>query len=195
MIIAKFDTNGNMAVDNGTTVDNSSLIPVSSAAVPAIADTQWTGAQLKPAVSVTLGGKALKAGTDYTVSYGANKDIGKGTVTITGKGSYTGTKTASFKIVPKKMSLKSAKAGKKQVKAAWAKAAAAQKLTGYEIRYKDKKSKKWKTKTAKAKATSLTVKKLAKGKAYQFQIRAYKTVSGEKYYAPWSATKTSEKVK
>ncbi|MDR0519747.1 MAG: DUF6273 domain-containing protein [Clostridiales Family XIII bacterium] len=96
---------------------------------------------------------------------------------------------------PPKMKIAKLAAGKGQVKITWKKAPAAQKVAGYEIRYKEKNAKKWKVKTAKAKATSLTIKKLKKGKVYQIQIRSYKVAGSKKYYAPWSATKTSKKVK
>ncbi len=58
----------------------------------------YDGAAKTPAATVTLGGKTLAANTDYTVAYSSNTDVGTATVTITGKGNYTGTKTASFTI-------------------------------------------------------------------------------------------------
>lgn len=41
----------------------------------------------------------LKKGTDYTVKYGKNTNAGTGTVTITGKGNYTGKITKTFTIL------------------------------------------------------------------------------------------------
>lgn len=41
----------------------------------------------------------MKRGTDYTVSYDNNIDVGTATATITGIGNFTGTTTVSFKIV------------------------------------------------------------------------------------------------
>jgi hypothetical protein len=59
----------------------------------------FTGKALKPAVTVTSAmGATLVAGTDYTVSYASNTNVGKATVTITGAGAYTGTKSATFTI-------------------------------------------------------------------------------------------------
>jgi large subunit ribosomal protein L4 len=40
-----------------------------------------------------------------------------------------------------------------------------------------------------------TIKKLKKGKQYQIRVRAYKSVSGSKYYGAWSKVKTTKKVK
>ena len=56
------------------------------------------GKSKKPAVTVTLSNKTLVNGTDYTVTYSNNKNIGTATVIITGKGNYTGTLTDTFTI-------------------------------------------------------------------------------------------------
>jgi hypothetical protein len=167
-----------------------------------VADKEWTGKAINSGLSITatVGGKAapLKAGTDYTLKFAKTyKSIGKAQVTVTGAGKYTGSKTLTFKIVPKRGALSKLTAGGKRVKVKWAKAAAAQKVTGYELSYKLITAKAWKTpvKVKGAKATAKTVKKLKKGKKYQFRIRAYKTVGGVKYNAPWSAVKTSGKVR
>ena len=52
----------------------------------------------KPAVTVKVGGKILKKDTDYIVSYRNNKNAGKATVTVTGKGNYKGTVEKTFVI-------------------------------------------------------------------------------------------------
>ena len=73
----------------------------------ALSDTalKYTGKALKPKPTVTMkiDGKTvtLKSGTDYTVTYRNNKNVGTATVTITGKGNFTGTITLSFNIVKK----------------------------------------------------------------------------------------------
>jgi hypothetical protein len=171
---------------------------VSGLKVTTSAGYAWTGKQVKPAsasVRVTLGGVALKPGVDYTLSYGANKNIGKGTVKITGKGNLTGSKSVSVKIVPKSNKVSKATSAKKSVKVSWSKVSKAQKVTKYQLRYRVKDTSKWKTKTFSAKTVKSTVKKLKKGKVYQFQARSYKTVSKVKYYSAWSKTKASKKVK
>ena len=76
----------------------SSLPDLSGAVCSTIADQTYTGAQIKPEVTVTYDGKALTKDSDYTVSYGANVNCGTGTVTITGKNGYSGTKSINFKI-------------------------------------------------------------------------------------------------
>lgn len=50
------------------------------------------------AVTVKLGNKVLRNGTDYTAAYTNNINAGSANVVITGKGSYQGVKTASFTI-------------------------------------------------------------------------------------------------
>ena len=66
--------------------------------IAAIASQPYTGAAIEPAVSVSDGEMQLELGLDYTVSYNDNVDVGTASVTVTGLGNYTGTKTASFEI-------------------------------------------------------------------------------------------------
>lgn len=82
---------------------------VADAVINAISSRTYTGKAIKPSVTVTYNGKKLQKGRDYTVAYKNNTAIGKATVIITGKGSYTGTKKLTFKIVPRKVKLISAK--------------------------------------------------------------------------------------
>ena len=58
----------------------------------------------KPAPVVKVGSAVLAAGTDYTVSYSNNINAGTATVTITGNGRYTGSKTIEFTISPASVS-------------------------------------------------------------------------------------------
>ena len=60
---------------------------------------KWTGEAIAPEPSLTLGGVPLVKGTDYTVEYTDNTDLGAATVTIKGIGNYNSTKTVTFKIV------------------------------------------------------------------------------------------------
>ena len=53
----------------------------------------------KPVVRAAGSGKVLTEGSSYTLSYANNKERGTATVTITGKGNFTGTKKVTFKIV------------------------------------------------------------------------------------------------
>ncbi len=58
----------------------------------------YNGSARKPGVTVKYGSTTLKQGTDYTVSYSNNTNVGTAKVTVSGKGNYSGTKTASFTI-------------------------------------------------------------------------------------------------
>lgn len=65
----------------------------------------YNGAEQKKGVnSVTVNGRTLTAGTDYTVSGNKGTDAKTYTMTLTGKGNYIGTKTADFTIAPKSLS-------------------------------------------------------------------------------------------
>ena len=66
--------------------------------VDAIADQTYTGEAITPAVVVKAGDTTLGE-SDYTVEYSNNTAVGQATVTVTGKGKYTGTITANFNIV------------------------------------------------------------------------------------------------
>ncbi len=63
-----------------------------------VADTSYTGAQVKPAVTVSYGTYKFKNGTDYTLSYKNNTQVGTASVTVTGKNRLSGSKTVTFKI-------------------------------------------------------------------------------------------------
>lgn len=61
----------------------------------------YTGFEIKPKVQVSSETETLKEGTDYTVSYKNNIEVGTATAVVKGKGNYTGTLTITFKIVKK----------------------------------------------------------------------------------------------
>ena len=77
---------------------------ISGATVAAVSNQQYTGSAIKPNPKVTYSGQMLEKGVDYTVSYSNNVKRGTATITITGKGNYTGTKKVTFKIVQRNMS-------------------------------------------------------------------------------------------
>lgn len=72
--------------------------PVSRVTVSSIAAQTYTGKALTPSVTVKYGSITLKNGTDYTITYSNNVNPGTATVTITGKGYYTGTRKINFTI-------------------------------------------------------------------------------------------------
>ena len=64
---------------------------------------EYTGSAIEPEVtSVKVSGVAVTEGTDYTVSYENNVEVGEATVVITGIGRFAGeTRRVSFTITPK----------------------------------------------------------------------------------------------
>ncbi len=82
--------------------------------ISAIPDQTFTESEIKPEPTLTVNGRTLVKGTDYTVVYKDNTNVGTATITIKGQGNYTGTYTGSFTIVkkndptPEKINLSSA---------------------------------------------------------------------------------------
>ena len=102
------------------------------ATISGISNKSYTGKNITQSITVKYNGKTLKNGTDYTVSYSNNKKVGTATVKITGKGSYTGTITKTFKINPAKQEIQKLTAKSKAFFVDWAQKGSA---TGYEIQY------------------------------------------------------------
>lgn len=71
---------------------------IKKASVKGISNKNYNGKSQKQSIKVKLGKKTLKQGTDYSVSYKNNKNIGKATVTIKGKGKYEGSIKKTFQI-------------------------------------------------------------------------------------------------
>ena len=69
--------------------------------VQPIASRPYTGSAIEPTVTVNVGKKTLTAGTDYTVTYKDNTNVGTAKVIVTGKGNYTGSVEAKFNITAK----------------------------------------------------------------------------------------------
>ncbi len=70
---------------------------ISSATIDSITDQKYTGSAITPTPVVKVHGSTLSA-IDYTVSYKNNTNVGTATLVVTGKGTYKGTKEATFKI-------------------------------------------------------------------------------------------------
>ena len=94
-------TGENVENFKGTKQAAFTIVPasLSSASVTGLSTQIYTGKFLTPKPTVTLAGKTLREGTDYTLTYKNNLEPGTATVTVTGKGNYAGTKAATFKIV------------------------------------------------------------------------------------------------
>ena len=159
------------------------------ATVSGISTKAFTGKNITQSITVKYNGKTLKNGTDYTVSYSNNKNIGTATVKIAGKGSYTGTITKTFKINPAKQEIQKLTAKSKAFFVDWAQKGSA---TGYEIQYatNSKFTSAKKVTITNNKTDKTTVSKLSGKKKYYVRVRSYTTVKGTKYYGAWSASKS-----
>lgn len=143
----------------------------------------YTGRSINPKVKVSDdNGNLLKKGTDYTVTYDkTSKAIGTHKITLTMKGEYRGKTALSYKVIPQKTKIKKAQAGKKKLTLTLKKVKGGVK---YQIRYRKAGSKKWTVKSSGS--VKVTLKKLAKGKKYTVQARAYRKVKGNIYSGAWS---------
>ena len=61
----------------------------------------YDGVEHNPKPIIAIDNKTLKINVDYELSYTNNRDCGAGTVTVTGKGNYTGKVEKTFQITPK----------------------------------------------------------------------------------------------
>ena len=164
-------------------------IPKASSITLSAATYTYDGKEKKPAVTVKDSkGKTLKNGTDYTVTYPAGcKNIGAYNVKVTFKGNYSGTVTKTFKINPKATTGVKATKAATSIKLTWT---AQSGVEGYQIY--DTAQKKVVATVKGANTNSVTISNLTSGKAYSYQVRAFKTVSGTTYYGAYSAVlKTS----
>ena len=150
----------------------------------------YNGEYRKPTVKVTAGNKSVTA-RNYTVKYSDNRSVGTSTVTVTGKGDYSGYKgTAKFTITLKKPSLSSVKSTTEgQLYAKWQKDTQAD---GYQIQYSTRKNFSGSDRTKLIKSgriTDCTIEKLTSGKKYYVRMRSFKKVGSKNSYSEWSAVK------
>ncbi len=150
-----------------------------------------------PAVTVKYGARVLTKDTHYTVKYAAGrKDVGRYSVTVTFKGGYSGTKTATFKINPKGTSLGTLTPASKKFTAHWTAQKtkmSASEITGYEIQYSTSKNFKSGVKTARVKGVNshaAVIAKLGAKRNYYVRIRTYETVNHVDCFSTWSKVKT-----
>ena len=149
----------------------------------------------KPSLNIYDSAGKLISYSHYTITYSSErKSVGTSTYKVTFNGSYySGTKTVSFVIVPKKSTIKKVSVGNNYMTVYATSKASSLAGAGYQIAYRVLGTTRWKYTTTTL--TSKNISKLIKGKKYQVMIRAYKKVGRKNYYGAWSSTKTSEKVR
>ena len=161
---------------------------ISSLKMSDISDCVYTGEEIEPkSLKIKDGDKTLKKGTDYTVTYENNKDIGKATAIIEGKGNYSGSKKVYFKIVPKKTALKVTKKTNSRIKLTWNEVDNAD---GYVIYCSTNGGKYKKIKTVYSGKRTITLKNFDyKNNTYKFKIKVFTEVDSERYYSAFSKVK------
>ena len=184
--------------DPVTESDNDEPIPLTEARISGTTSMTYTGAAVTgqhPAVQVD--GRTLTEGVDFIVSsYSNNVNVGKASFVITGIGQYTGSKTATFNIIPKGTSLKSLSKGKKRFTVRWNKQSSKMKksrINGYQIQYSTSSTFASGNKTVTVsgyKKVSRTIKSLKAKKYYYVRIRTYLKTGGVTYYSEWSPSRS-----
>ena len=104
------NSNTRKGVDATTTTFNPSLSvgsvyalyrnnsDISESIIATISDRTYSGSAITVSPTVTLNGSSLTEGNDFSTSFTNNTNAGTASLTITGIGSYSGTKTVSFTI-------------------------------------------------------------------------------------------------
>ena len=149
----------------------------------------FTGSNITPSVTVKVAGRTLTNGTDYTVSYSNNKNVGTSNVYVYGKGNYSGSLNAKFDIVPAKQQIQKLETRYKGFYIDWAQKGSA---TGYDVEYatNSKFTGAKKTTITNNKTDKTTVSKLSANKTYYVRVRSYTNVNGKVYYGAWSDVKS-----
>lgn len=93
----KITGKGNYAGTNSTTFKITAE-SISNTSVNTIPEQKYMGVAITPIPTITYNGKTLSNNVDYTLSYSNNNRVGTATVTITGKGNFTGITSKNFTI-------------------------------------------------------------------------------------------------
>lgn len=157
---------------------------LSSASVKVSATPTYNGEEKMPRVTVRLYGETLEEDEDYEVDYRNNVNPGKATVVIYGLGDYSGSKKASFVILPAKPGWISAKANGSAAVLSWQRD---KYVSGYEVYRSRNASSGFSRLGTLAKNTSTKCQNvnLARG-TYYYKIRSYIQANGRKYYSAYS---------
>ncbi len=81
---------------NGTLIINP--LSLANAVIALGPELDYTGSEQTQTFTVSLGGRALTAGTDYTVTGERATSVGEHTLTISGRGNYSGTLSQRYRI-------------------------------------------------------------------------------------------------
>ncbi len=149
------------------------------------------GTEKKPAVTVKNGDIVLTEGTDYTVEYKNNVNIGTATVKVTGCGVYGGSKEEAYIITLGETALTSTSSYSK-ITLRWN---AVRGASGYQIYRSTSKTTGFKAVKTITSATSVSYadSNTKFNSTYYYKIRAYCSVNGKTVYGNWSPVKGQKK--
>lgn len=181
----------------GTAAASFEITPASIASVkPTLSafSFAWTGGVRRPSVRCVLGGKALAAGTDFSLEWSAVSPVAVGTyrVRAVGLGNCTGASAwASFDIVPKATAMSGLTATTSALTASWK--SQLQQADGYQLQVSTSKSFSAPrlVSVSGARTTSQRVSGLKAKTTYYVRVRTTKAVGGRTYYSAWSAAKST----
>lgn len=151
----------------------------------------YNGEYRKPVPTVKINGKTVKKDNNYQVTYTNHKNVGTATVKVTALdgGNLSGSKSITFKIIPKATSISLTRAYEK-VKISWKKVS---NVSGYEIYRRaatDSEYKRIKTVTS-GSTLNYTDTNVRHNVKYYYKVRAYKTVNKEKVRGAFSAVEST----
>ena len=165
---------------------------LTDAQVSGISDREYTGTARLQSVVVMLRGERLREGTDYTLSYSNNVDVGIATVQIVGRGNYTGSISRTFTITPPVTAMGTMKIirvdGQRVASVQWVPRSSG--ISGYILQYGfDSNFSGGAQLMFSSSATSTQITNIS-GKSFLYcRVRTYKSVNGTSYYSNWSSTK------
>lgn len=123
----------------------------------------------------------LNKGSDYSATFSNNQGIGTASIRADGKGRCTGSLKGTFRIVPAKVTLRTASQQGKKLTVGYKTVPGG---CSYQLAVRKRGSRKWQY--AAAGKRSLITKKITSGRAASVKVRAYKVVKGKTYYGAWS---------
>ncbi|MCD7893163.1 MAG: CAP domain-containing protein [Erysipelotrichaceae bacterium] len=148
----------------------------------------YTAKAIKPTLTLKNGNTTISS-SNYTVTYSNNTKVGIATITLKGKGNYTGSVSTTFTIIPVKTSLLSLTA---KSNGFTAKVSQKAEISRYEVQYALS-SKFYNSKSVQVngnKNTNIDVSDLSSNKTYYVRTRTFQSVNGKRYYSDWSNVKS-----
>ena len=179
-----------VAVEEGGENEEPELTDIGEASFSYAEKTEYTGQAIKPAVTATYKDRELVIGEDLTLDYSGNVNVGKGKITVTGIGEFTGTAELTFEITaPEVMQPTGLRCSDANIHIICMRWNSVKDAGGYQLQYYDESKKAWTgTKNIAAGKTYYKYENNAftAGTQYRMRLRAWRTVGGRKFYGSWT---------